>query len=82
LGCSKISKLIDKYCVYDFLTGLNIEYDDIRVWVMWIESFSSFRQIYSHVQQEKSMKNIMLHLDTHKRSMIGYSIRGFTRLSW
>lgn len=84
MGCSKILKLIDKYCVNDFLTGLNIEYDDIRVrvWVMWRESFSSFRQIYSHVQHEKRKRNIMLHLDTYKRSIIGYSIRGFTRLFW
>lgn len=27
----KFQKLIDKECVFDFLAGLNIEYDPIRV---------------------------------------------------
>ena len=63
----KFQKLIDKERVYDFLVVLNIEYDYIRVQVLGRKYFPSLRQTYSHVQQEKSRKNALLHLVTHER---------------
>jgi hypothetical protein len=68
---------------------LNIEYDYIRVQVLGREHFPSLRQTYSHVQQEKSRRNALLHLVTHERLvMIGNFNKkkknfseGFTRLS-
>uniref|UniRef100_A0A2K1WPZ3 Uncharacterized protein n=1 Tax=Populus trichocarpa TaxID=3694 RepID=A0A2K1WPZ3_POPTR len=63
----KFQKLIDKERVYDFLAGLNIEYNHIRDQVLRRMHFPSLRQTYSHVQQEKSRRNALLHLVTHER---------------
>jgi hypothetical protein len=53
---------MEKEWVYNFLVGLNIEYDQIRVQVISKNIFLSLKQTYTHVhvQNEKSTRNVML----------------------
>ena len=46
--------------MYDFLVGLNIEYDQIWIQVLGKEPFPSLRQTYGYVQQNESRRNAML----------------------
>ncbi len=50
----KLQKLIGKECRYDFLAGLNVEYDQIQVQVLGKDPLLTLRQTYSYVQQEES----------------------------
>ncbi|KAJ7978776.1 Retrovirus-related Pol polyprotein from transposon TNT 1-94 [Quillaja saponaria] len=61
-------KVVDKERVYDFLAGLNLEYDQIRVQVLERDPFPNLRQTYAYVQQEESRRIAMLHVGTHERS--------------
>ncbi|KAJ7954402.1 Retrovirus-related Pol polyprotein from transposon TNT 1-94 [Quillaja saponaria] len=61
-------KVVDKERVYDFLAGLNLEYDQIRVQVLGRDPFPNLRQSYAYVQQEESRRIAMLHVVTRERS--------------
>ncbi|KAJ7972159.1 Retrovirus-related Pol polyprotein from transposon TNT 1-94 [Quillaja saponaria] len=61
-------KVVDKERVYDFLAGLNLEYDQIRVQVLGRDHFPNLRQTYAYVQQEESRRIAMLHVVTRERS--------------
>ncbi|KAJ7961715.1 Retrovirus-related Pol polyprotein from transposon TNT 1-94 [Quillaja saponaria] len=61
-------KVVDKERVYDFLAGLNLEYDQIRVQVLGRDPFPNLRQTYAYVQQEESRRIAMLHVVTCERS--------------
>ncbi|KAJ7968090.1 Retrovirus-related Pol polyprotein from transposon TNT 1-94 [Quillaja saponaria] len=61
-------KVVDKEKVYDFLAGLNLEYDQIRVQVLGRDPFPNLRQTYAYVQQEESRRITMLHVVTRERS--------------
>ncbi|KAJ7961445.1 Retrovirus-related Pol polyprotein from transposon TNT 1-94 [Quillaja saponaria] len=61
-------KVVDKERVYDFLAGLNLEYDQIRVQVLGRDPFPNLRQTYAYVQQEESRRIAMLHVVTRERS--------------
>ncbi|GAV64574.1 UBN2_3 domain-containing protein, partial [Cephalotus follicularis] len=53
-------KDIEKESVYDFLGGLNPEYDPIRVQVLGKEPFPTLREAYNLVQHEETHRNAML----------------------
>ena len=77
---TKFQKLIEKERVYDFLAGLNDIFDQIRVQVPGRDPFPSLRQAYSHVQQEKSRRNVMLPTASIERiSMLFYSSTTITK---
>nr|CAD1822861.1 unnamed protein product [Ananas comosus var. bracteatus] len=57
---TKFQKLMEKERVYDFLAGLQAEYDPIRVQVLGRDPFPSLCQTYAFVQQKES-RNVMLH---------------------
>ncbi|KAJ7950679.1 Retrovirus-related Pol polyprotein from transposon TNT 1-94 [Quillaja saponaria] len=61
-------KVVDKERVYDFLAGLNLEYDQIRVQVLGRDPFPNLRQTYAYVHQEESRRIAMLHVVTRERS--------------
>jgi hypothetical protein len=52
----KFQELVEKERIYDFLAGLNVEYDQIRVQVLGKEALPFLRQTYSYVPQEESRK--------------------------
>lgn len=55
----EFQKLLEKERVYS-LTGLNIEYDPIRVHVLSKDPFPPLEQAYTYVQQKES-RNVMLY---------------------
>ncbi|XP_058002238.1 uncharacterized protein LOC131179411 [Hevea brasiliensis] len=57
----KFQKLVEKERIYDFLTGLNMGYDQIRVPVLGKNPLPTLRQTYSYVQHEKSRRSAMIH---------------------
>ncbi|XP_058222135.1 uncharacterized protein LOC131332063 [Rhododendron vialii] len=54
-------KRMEKERVYDFLAGLDLELDPIRVQVLGRVPFPSLGEAYSIVQQEESRRGAMLH---------------------
>ena len=67
---AKFQKLIEKERVYDFLAGLQTEFDPIRVQVLGGDPFPSLRETYAYVQQEESRRSVMLHQISHERSAL------------
>ncbi|XP_058227159.1 uncharacterized protein LOC131335697 [Rhododendron vialii] len=63
-------KRLEKERVYDFLAGLDIEYDTIRVQVLGRIPFSSLGEAYAIVQQEESRRGAMLDTPTPERSAL------------
>ncbi|KAK6921131.1 Retrotransposon Copia-like, N-terminal [Dillenia turbinata] len=58
---TKFQKLVENERIYDFLAGLNMEYDQIWVQVLGKDPLPSLRQTYSYVQQEESKRSAMIH---------------------
>nr|CAD1835548.1 unnamed protein product [Ananas comosus var. bracteatus] len=65
---AKFQKLIEKERVYDFLAGLQAEFDPIRVQVLGRDPFPSLREAYAYVQQEESRRNVMIYHPTFEKS--------------
>ena len=63
-------EMIAKKRVYDFLAGLNMEYDQIRVQVLGRHSFSSVREAYACVLQEESRRSAMIYSSPQDRSVL------------
>ncbi|XP_043697057.1 uncharacterized protein LOC122647814 [Telopea speciosissima] len=63
-------KHVDKIRVYDFLAGLNMEYDQIRVQVLSRIAFPTLEQSYALVHTEESRRTAMLHTPTSDRSAL------------
>jgi hypothetical protein len=61
-------KRLEKERVYDFLAGLDIEYDPIRVQVLGRLPFPSLGEAYAIVQQEESRRGAMVHTISSDRS--------------
>ncbi len=57
----KFQKLVEQEQIYDFLVGLNVKYDQIRVQVLGKDHLSTLRRTYSYVQQEESRRSAMIH---------------------
>ncbi|XP_058186868.1 uncharacterized protein LOC131303840 [Rhododendron vialii] len=63
-------KRMEKERVYDFLAGLDMELDPIRVQVLGRILFPSLGEAYSIVQQEESRRGAMLQPPTFDRSAL------------
>ncbi|XP_058209191.1 uncharacterized protein LOC131322072 [Rhododendron vialii] len=63
-------KRMEKERVYDFLAGLDLELDPIRVQVLSRVPFPSLGEAYSIVQQEESRRGAMLHPPISDRSAL------------
>ena len=63
-------KRLEKERVYDFLAGLDVEYDQIRVQVLGRVPFPSLGEAYAIVQQEESRRGAMLHTPPSDRSAL------------
>ncbi|XP_058188017.1 uncharacterized protein LOC131304703 [Rhododendron vialii] len=63
-------KRIEKERVYDFLAGLDVEYDPIGVQVLGRVPFPSLGEAYAIVQQEESRRGAMLQAPTSDRSAL------------
>ncbi|XP_028084053.1 uncharacterized protein LOC114285227 [Camellia sinensis] len=63
--CSRDTTLfqqtVEKECVYDFLAGLKLEYDQIHAQVLGRSPFPTLCEAYALVQQEESSRSAMVH---------------------
>ncbi|KAJ8772365.1 hypothetical protein K2173_027542 [Erythroxylum novogranatense] len=56
-----IQNMIEKERVYDFLAGLNSEFDQLRVQVIGRSPFPSLEEAHSYIQQEETRRSAMLY---------------------
>ncbi|XP_043704538.1 uncharacterized protein LOC122654487 [Telopea speciosissima] len=66
----KFKKREDKFRVYDFLAGLNVEYDQLRAQVLSRDPFPTLEQAYSLIQLEYSHHSAMLPPSSQDRSAL------------
>eukprot|EP00252_Welwitschia_mirabilis_P002409 TRINITY_DN1235_c0_g1_i6.p1 TRINITY_DN1235_c0_g1~~TRINITY_DN1235_c0_g1_i6.p1 ORF type:complete len:1428 (+),score=264.56 TRINITY_DN1235_c0_g1_i6:585-4868(+) len=57
---TKFRKMVDKERVFDFLAGLNPEYDQIRGAILEKDPFPSVQLAHSMIQKEKNRRIVML----------------------
>ena len=65
-----IQQTVEKECVYDFLAGLNLEYDQICIQVLGRSPFPSLREAYALDQQEESRRSAMVHSSIQDHSAL------------
>ncbi|KAJ9682803.1 hypothetical protein PVL29_018680 [Vitis rotundifolia] len=56
----RFKKKMENKRVFEFLTGLNCELDDVRSRVLSRRSLPSIREVFSEVRQEESRRRVML----------------------
>lgn len=69
-------KRLEKERIYDFLAGLDMEYDPIRVQVLGRVPFPSLGEAYTIVQQEESRRRAMVHTPISDHSALVASPQG------
>ncbi|XP_043705228.1 uncharacterized protein LOC122655043 [Telopea speciosissima] len=63
----------DKFRVYTFLTGLNVEYDQLQSQVLSRSPFPTLKQAYSLIQLEDTRRSTMLPTTQPERSALIFS---------
>lgn len=58
---AKFKKMVAKERLYDFLAGLNLEYDPVRIQILEKDPFPTLMQAYSYVQREESRRSAISH---------------------
>jgi len=57
---STLKAFVDKDHTYDFLVGLNVEYDQVRVQILSKDNLPSLNEVISIIIAEKSRRSVML----------------------
>jgi hypothetical protein len=57
----KIKMMIEEERIYEFLGGLNSEYDLVRIHIFEKEPLSYLQEVFSYIQNEESHRSTMLH---------------------
>ncbi|KAG8646411.1 hypothetical protein MANES_09G001867v8 [Manihot esculenta] len=70
----KFQKMIERERVYDFLVGLNNEYDPIRVQVLGKNPFPSLEEANAHIQPEESRRYAMLYIAPVEKARLATSL--------
>ncbi|KAJ0041973.1 hypothetical protein Pint_18863 [Pistacia integerrima] len=71
-NAAALKNFIEKDRIYDFLTGLNVEFDQMRVQVLGKEDLPSLNETISIINVEKSRRRVMLYSQPDERSaMLG-----------
>ena len=77
-----LKNFIEKDRVYDFLAGLNPEFDQVRVQIIGKEEMPSLEETISLIRAEESRRDIMLESQTVDASTLvtkmDYQERGVT----
>ncbi|KAJ0103610.1 hypothetical protein Patl1_05363 [Pistacia atlantica] len=69
-----LKNFIEKDRIYDFLTGLNVEFDQVRVQVLGKEDLPSLNETISIINAEESRRGVMLYSQPVEGSaMVGKS---------
>ena len=62
--CSEDSAILKEYIeqdrVYDFLVGLNFEYDQVRIQILGKEKVPGLNEVIAIIQSEESRRELML----------------------
>jgi hypothetical protein len=67
---AQIKKMIEEECMYEFLGGLNSEYDPVRVHIFGKEPLPSLQEVFSYIQNEESRRSTMLHSSSQSQSAL------------
>ena len=76
-----LKKFIEKDRVYDFLAGLNIEFDQVRVQILSKEELPPLNEVISLIRAEESRRGIMLESPTVEGSALVSNNRRITSSS-
>jgi hypothetical protein len=69
-------KMIEEERIYEFLSGLNSEYDPVRVQIFGKEPLPSLQELFSYIQNEEGLRSTMLHPSSQTQSaLVGTSQR-------
>jgi len=66
----KIKKMIEEERIYEFLGGLNSEYDLVWVQIFGKEPLPSLQEVFSYIQNEESRRSTMLHPSSQTQSTL------------
>ena len=70
--CSEDSAILKKYIeqdrVYDFLVGLNPEYDQVRIQILGKEKVPGLNEVVAIIRSEESRRGLMLEISTTESS--------------
>ena len=55
-----LKNYVERERIFDFFTGLNIEFDQVRVQILGKESLLSFNEVFSWIRDEKGRRTMML----------------------
>ncbi|XP_024024905.1 uncharacterized protein LOC112092593 [Morus notabilis] len=69
-GAVVLKNFIEKDRVYDFLAGLNLEFDQVRIQILGREKIPSLEEAISLIQGEESRRGIMLKPQTLENSAL------------
>jgi hypothetical protein len=69
VDAAQIKKMIEKR-IYEFLGGLNSEYDLVRVQIFGKEPLPSLQEVFSYIQNEESRRSTMLHSSSQSQSAL------------
>lgn len=53
-------KIVDNDCIYKFLVGLNITFDEVKGRILGKKPLSSISEAFSEVRREESRRNVMV----------------------
>jgi hypothetical protein len=75
VDAAQIKKTIEER-IYEFLGGLNSEYDPVRVQIFGKETLPSLQEVFCYIQNEQSRRSTMLHSNSQSQStLVGASQR-------
>jgi hypothetical protein len=72
----KTKKMIEEEHIYEFLGGLNSEYNPVRVLIFGEEPLPSVQEVFFYIQNDESHRSTMLHPSSQTQSaLVGTSQR-------
>jgi len=76
VDATQIKKMIEEEHIYEFLSGLNSEYDTVQVQIFGKELLLSLQDVFSYIQNEESRRSTKLHSSSQSQStLVGASQR-------
>ena len=66
----KYDKIVEKEREFDFLHGLNSNFDEVRGRLLETKPFPSIREVFAKVRREESRKKIMLPASRHSNNEV------------
>ena len=74
MKCNKDTTMMLKFVkrerIFDFLTGLNVEYDKVKVQVLGKEDLPPLNEVFSIIRAEEGRRSVMLDTPTTEGSAL------------